>query len=403
MNDNTDVLIGASVRKARRYQGLTLEQLAGRIGRSKGWLSMVENGVLALEKRGDIAAIADALEIDAADLIGRPFPAFTRAVPDLAAMRDALLENSIGDPAAPAAKPLTQLAAQEMPALRENWRDGRYQDQAAGLGPLLADLHAHASGGRKRADALALLTEAAVYAKDLAKEMGDADLAWIAAERATQAAAIHGGAVTRGMAAWAMAVARPTATRSRALLAAGPNADAIKADLEREDDPLGWQVYGMLRLTAALAAHLTGDSDQSAAQHAEASRVAARIGELPGRWEAFGPANAALWGVSLLNEAGEPGRAMEASKAVDPADLISAARRSALRLERGRALTMLGKRDDAIAELHDAERASPLRFRCDATARELVGTMLERSRQQAGGRELRGMAWRMGVIRSSAD
>jgi hypothetical protein len=160
----------------------------------------------------------------------------------------------------------------------------------------------------------------------------------------------------------------------------------------------------MLRLTAALAAHLTGDRDMSAAQHAEASRVAALIGELPGRWEAFGPANAALWRVNLLNEAGDSAAALEASKAVCPGDLISAARRSALRLERGRALAMLGgHREEAVKELNAAEAASPLRFRCDPVAREIVGTMLEQSRkqQEARTRQLRGLAWRMGVIREA--
>jgi transcriptional regulator with XRE-family HTH domain len=393
--------IGHRVQRARRYHGMSLDVLAGRTGKSKSWLSMVENGQRTLDRRTDIALLADALGVDAADLVGHAVPVFSKGVPDLARMRDALMENAIGDPAGPASVPLARIAATAMPALRGNWRDGSYQDQADALGPLLADLHAHASAGRKRSQALALLTEAAVYAKDLAKEIGDADLAWIAAERATQAAAAHGGAVTRGMAAWALAVARPTAARSRALLAAGAHADAIERDIEREDRPLGWQVYGMLRLTAALAAHLTGDRDQSAAQHAEASRVATRIGEQPGRWEAFGPANAALWRVSLLNEAGDSGAALEASEEVCPADLISAARRSALRLERGRALAMLGgHREDAVRELHAAEQASPLRFRCDPMAREIVGTMLEQSRRQerARTRDLRGLAWRMGVI-----
>jgi transcriptional regulator with XRE-family HTH domain len=57
VNDNADATVGMNVRRARRYAGLTLEQLAGRIGKSKGWLSMIENGRLRLEKRQDIALI----------------------------------------------------------------------------------------------------------------------------------------------------------------------------------------------------------------------------------------------------------------------------------------------------------------------------------------------------------
>jgi len=53
---------------------MTLEQLAGRAGRSKAWLSKIENGRLPLEKRGDIAALAEALEVSADALLGEPAP-----------------------------------------------------------------------------------------------------------------------------------------------------------------------------------------------------------------------------------------------------------------------------------------------------------------------------------------
>ena len=69
MNDNTGPTVGMNVRRARRYAGLTLEQLAGQIGKSKGWLSMVENGRLALEKRQDIARIAEVLAASASAMI----------------------------------------------------------------------------------------------------------------------------------------------------------------------------------------------------------------------------------------------------------------------------------------------------------------------------------------------
>src|ERR1700728_1145922 len=66
--------IGLAVRRARRSRGLTLEELAGLVGRSKAWLSMIENGQRPLDKRGDIAALASALEVSADALIGQPAP-----------------------------------------------------------------------------------------------------------------------------------------------------------------------------------------------------------------------------------------------------------------------------------------------------------------------------------------
>ena len=43
--------IGSNVRAARRSRGMSLEALAGLTGRSKGWLSKVENGRARLERR----------------------------------------------------------------------------------------------------------------------------------------------------------------------------------------------------------------------------------------------------------------------------------------------------------------------------------------------------------------
>src|SRR5947208_16375990 len=77
MDVNTDDSVGRNVRRARRYAGLTLQELADRIGKSKGWLSMVENGRLALEKRQDIARIADVLAVSADTLLGGPAPEST--------------------------------------------------------------------------------------------------------------------------------------------------------------------------------------------------------------------------------------------------------------------------------------------------------------------------------------
>jgi len=58
---------------------------------------------------------------------------------------------------------------------------------------------------------------------------------------------------------------------------------------------------------------------------------------------------------------------------------------------------MLGTRDadgEAIAELRHAERMSPAQVHGSPLLRELVRDLLDR----AAGRDLRGLAWRMGVI-----
>jgi transcriptional regulator with XRE-family HTH domain len=83
---------------------MSLEALAGLTGRSKGWLSKIENGHSRLERRQDIAAIAEALEVSADSLVGEPAPEIqrhTRAY-NFRPLRSALL-----DAAPPVTAPLT--------------------------------------------------------------------------------------------------------------------------------------------------------------------------------------------------------------------------------------------------------------------------------------------------------
>jgi transcriptional regulator with XRE-family HTH domain len=54
---------------------MSLDVAAGLAGRSKSWLSKVERGLLPLERRSDLAALADALDISPIDLTGYQHPA----------------------------------------------------------------------------------------------------------------------------------------------------------------------------------------------------------------------------------------------------------------------------------------------------------------------------------------
>src|SRR5260370_8947282 len=86
--------IGGNVREARRSRGMSLEVLAGLTGRSKGWLSKIENGHARLERRQDIAAIAEVLQVSADSLVGAPAPEIqphTKSSPILQ-LRPALLD-----------------------------------------------------------------------------------------------------------------------------------------------------------------------------------------------------------------------------------------------------------------------------------------------------------------------
>ena len=79
MDERTGTRIGAAVRSARLRRGLSLDVVAGLAGHSKSWLSKVERGLLPLERRSDLAALADALQVSVVDLTGQPYDEIGRA------------------------------------------------------------------------------------------------------------------------------------------------------------------------------------------------------------------------------------------------------------------------------------------------------------------------------------
>jgi transcriptional regulator with XRE-family HTH domain len=397
--DSGEQRIGANVRAARRARGMSLEVLAGLTGRSKGWLSKIENGHARLERRQDIARLAEALAVSADSLVGEPTPEIRpgSASYNFRPLRAALMDASIDDPCDIPARPVAVLAA----AARDQdtaLRQADYGTLTQQLPSVLNELQVHAATatGPDRQMALRLLVQACGSATIALRHFGLTDLSWVSADRSRQAANLLGDPVWQGAAAFGSAHARTSTSKSRALLATSRRADELEPHLA--DDPLAHQVYGMLRLCAALACAVQGDHDGALAHGAEAARIAEPLGDQPDAFEVFGPANVGVWRASLAVEAGNAGRALTFADAVDEKALASNNRRAALRHERARAYAMLGKDAEAIRELREAERLSPILTRHHPLIRELVTSLLERARRAAGGRDLRGLAWRMNLI-----
>jgi len=391
--------IGLNVRAARRSRGMSLETLAGLTGRSKGWLSKVENGHSRLERRQDIAAIAEALEVSADSLVGEPAPDIQRhSRPyNFRPLRAALLDATIDDPRDAPARPvavLANLTANQDAALRR----ADYAVLTQQLPGLLDELQVQAvtADGSDRDLALRLLIQACASAMITLRHFGLSDLAWVSADRGRRAADLLGSPVWKAASAFECAHARMSADKPQALLSSARRADELQPHIG--DDLFAHEVYGMLHLSAALASAVQGDHDGACAHGAEAAGIAARLGERPDSFELFGPANVNVWRASLAVEAGNADEALTYAGAVEPRELASENRRAALRLEKGRAYAMLGRDADAVRELRQAERLSPAQLRHHPLVRELVTHMLSRARREAGSRDLRGMAWRMNII-----
>jgi len=398
-SDESEPRIGVNVRAARRSRGMSLETLAGLTGRSKGWLSKIENGRARLERRQDIAAIAEALEVSADSLVGAPAPEIqphTRAY-NFRPLRAALLDATIDDPRDTPARSVTVLAdltVGQDAALRR----ADYETLTQQLPCLLDELQVQAATttGAERDLALRSLIQACASAATALKHFGLTDLAWVSADRGRHAAYLLGHPVWRAAAAFACAHASFAANKSRALLSTPRHADELQPHIG--DDPFAAEVYGMLHLSAALACAVQGDHGGACAHGTEAAQVAEPLGDRPDAFEVFGPANVGVWLASLAVDAGNAEEALTHADSVEPRHLASSNRRAALCLEKARAYAMLGKDSDAVREMRHAERLSPAQTHHHPLIRELVTDMLGRARREAGGRDLRGLAWRMNLI-----
>jgi hypothetical protein len=86
------------------------------------------------------------------------------------------------------------------------------------------------------------------------------------------------------------------------------------------------------------------------------------------------------------------------ARAVDQSKITYSTRRACFLADVGRGLAREPKtRTDAVRWLRQAEDVAPQYIRNQPASREAVAFLLSRARADAGGRELRGMAARMGV------
>jgi hypothetical protein len=321
------------------------------------------------------------------------------AIPPL---RVALQTNTLTSAAVDRARPLTELHSTVFGQIDGLRRVSDYVSIGRLLPDVLDELHWHvAQAGDEAAHRLALesLVEACAAAAGVARNLNYTDLAYLAALRAKEAAAKLDDPVQKGKAEFQWLLTLPKAgSWARNLAAAEQSAN----DLEPyAHDPLGLQVLGMLTLTAAMSAAATQQGDRAAHWLDEAAAVAARVPDEPMRnWQFFSPTNVNIWRVSVGVERGEAGGKMfELAKNVN-ADLFDpkTARRADFLADIGRGLAREPRtRTEAVRWLRRAEDAAPQKARNSVAMRETVAYLLNRAAAAAGGRELRGMAARMGV------
>lgn len=392
MDDRTRV--GAAVRSARLRRAMSLEVLAGLAnGHTKSWLSKVERGLLPLERRQDLIALANALGVSPSDLTGQPYeldehPGGTGIYAAVSAIRRALLDRP-----ELAGATVDQLA--EQVAVLTRRRQGYEVEAAAAMLPaMILQLRALST-----AEAVRLRCWVGYETACLLRDLGLGDLSLLVLDRLTADADLLGDPAMRALASTARAHTL-SSTQVGAFGAAAYEADTAADEIGAQGGDEALAAVGGLRLAAGFAHSATGDLGAARARLDEASAIANRLEDGStevARHSAFGKSNAGLYRVSISIEASDPDSAVRAAAGMDPERLPWASRRASYWSDLGRAHAQLQDDQAAVVALRRAEQIAPLRVRLHPLVRESVAGMVTRARQAAVGRDLRGLAYRMGV------
>lgn len=161
--------------------------------------------------------------------------------------------------------------------------------------------------------------------------------------------------------------------------------------------PQAAQLAGMLALSGSLVAAAGKRPGDTAAALEHAAEIARHTGGGNAFWMGFGPVNVGLWQMAGALELGDHEQAVATAEGLHP-QVRDRSRQVWYWLGYGRALARVrGRYDDAVLAFHRAEAISPVHLHRNPLAHDALATLVERSRQDAIGRELRGMTYRAGL------
>jgi transcriptional regulator with XRE-family HTH domain len=373
--------IGERVAWYRRRRGLSQEVLAGLVGRTTDWLSKAENNRIELDRLSVITALANALDVSLGDLLAEPTlmdwsrDSGQRTVP---ALRDALMDYRQLTPLLRAQPEGEQPGLLELRAnvaqVLDAYQASRYGFATRRLPLLLADalVAARSCSGEEREEAHALLALSYQGASMVLGKVGEAELAWIAADRGLAAAQESGRSVVVGSLFRSVTHCLLSTGRFPAGVQLVNDAASVMQDELGEASPTYLSVYGTLFLAGAMAAARAEDRATTRAFLREADETAQRLHtDANHMWTAFGPTNVAIHRVATAGELGDIQVAADLGQRIDASGL-PVERRVRHSLEVARALSAWNRTDDALAILLEAEQEAPEQIRHHYMSRELV-------------------------------
>lgn len=388
--------IGQRLRQIRYARDKSLRVIAGLAGISKSRLSQIERGEVALDSLSEIVALANALQVAPAELIRLPLPAPANGTTDSAVdgVRRALMAVNRSRPSGQIV-PVDALRDRVTATLTAHYSCQQDKEVGAVLPGLIRDLHTSIAAGRDVAQLLelAVLLHAGATPGWLRIAGAEIDLREQAVLLAHLAAQHRDSPTALGLATWG---------GLHVMLAAG-EFDLAQAELDSvtvpTNTPESTQLAGMLALSVSLVAAADSRPGDVDAPLEYASELAERTGEGNAYWMGFGPTNAGFWRMNVALEAGDHQRAVTIAEGLHPEAHPFRGCQAMYWVDYGRALAQLrGRHDDAVKAFRHAERISQRRVHRNPYAREVLGQLVSRARRDAVGRELRGMAYRAGLL-----
>ncbi len=371
---------------------MSQQVFADRLGKSKSWVDKVERGVRNLDKFSTIAEIADVLQVDVSVLMNggreparRPEGTGVNQV-EVAAIRAALERyDKIS------ALYVQAWAPMPLPDLRKSvdhawmtFQHANYASLAKTLPKLIRD--AQAADGCGEGDAACtsayLLAEVYQIASSTLRKLGEHDLAWLAADRATMVCQRAGDELLAALATDQVAAALSALGRVRPALEISVNvANQVAPRDDHHATPQRLSVYGLVLLRGALAAARLGDASTVRDLLAAAEAAAKEVGDENFYWTSFGPTNVAFYQVAAEVELGEAARALRTHDGIDPSGYAAMLpeRRASHMLDLARAYTQVGNLPRAGETLVEADRLAPNEVRCRPDAQELVVELMRRT------------------------
>ncbi|MET8365020.1 helix-turn-helix domain-containing protein [Micromonospora sp. NPDC005194] len=395
-----DLPIGRRVASWRVRRSMTQQMLADRLRRSKSWVDKVERGVRPLDRYSVIQEVAGVLRVDPEVLLGQPPSSAPAGTP--AGVED--IRAALARYDTPPTPPHTRELRRQVGHAWLAYQHAHYPQLTRTLPGML-----DAAQGARSVD---LLVQAYRMTSLLLVKLGEADLAWLAADRAMSAAGDD--PLLAATAAVAVGQALRASGRDRLALYATltaahrvlphPRQDGDQevcgafGDQSRrkpldhrgegEGDRREWAVGGTLLLQAALAAAGCGEHRHADDLTDRAAGVAASLrGYDDQHRTSFGPVAVEMARVLLATQRGDADAALIRHSTIVRREAwrrLPAEYRGAYLLDVARAYLHTGDLRGAARALVDADSVAPAEVRWRPLARTLIADVARAKPAPAG-------------------